>query len=508
MKRVAILAAFILIAVGVVFPILTHPYLPLVDLPNHIARLFIAANPTSVLRTYFDYNLGMTPNSAVDLLWYILGYPLGPEKFSQIVIAAYAVNFLVAVMVLARIVQKRWAIWPATAALLVYNAPFYWGFQNFLFSVPFAIYGFTLWIVLEERSNGLRVALFLPICVLLYVMHLFAFALLAVAVLGREVQRVVESGPGWARVLGCNLVLSVPFFFPVGLLAYRIGFSGPNPDGARSQFGNLFERWHALSSPFGGIPGSIPVSGLVGLVLLLSLFFLARRKTKPRLVVAESMVGPLVALFLLSVFSPFWVNGVAFVNIRFPFVLMAFFIAATHWSGVSKKLGTLIGVSLALVLFVRVWEFDRQATEYSSDIQNLNSVLEFVPTGARIVPMRSPGLRRDVRYAHVHAYAVPKAQAFIPTLFQGVHLLRLKSDWAEYAHSGGFLIDARRTTNNVMYEDVTERPDLQHFWGDWQAKFTHVLLLDTVESDLPKPPSLEQITQNGRFTLFRVRPED
>ena len=508
MKHVSILATFILIVVGVVFPILTHPYLPLVDLPNHIARLFIAANPTSVLRTYFDYNLGITPNSAVDLLWYILGYPLGLEKFSQIVMAVYAVNFLVAVMVLARVVQKRWTIWPATAALLVYNAPFYWGFQNYLFSVPFAIYGLTLWIVLEGRSNGLRVTLFVPFCLLLFVMHLFAFALLATAVLGREVQRIVESSPGWRRTLSSNLVLSVPFVIPVGLLAYNIGSSGPNPESSRTQFGNLFERWHALSSPFGGNPGSIQISGMVALVLLLALFLFARRKTGPRLIVTQSMTGPLVALFLLSVFSPFWVNGVAFVNIRFPFVLMAIFIAATHWRGVSTKFGAFIGVSLSLVLFVRVWEFDRLAAEYSGNIQNLNSVLEFVPDGARILPMRGPGMRRDVRYAHVHAFAVPRAQAFIPTLFQGVHLLSLKKEWTNYAHSGAFLIDSRHTTKRVSFEDAPIRSDLHDFWANWQEKFTHVLSLDAAESDLPESPSLEQIAQSGRFTLFRVRSEN
>lgn len=156
----------------------------------------------------------------------------------------------------------------------------------------------------------------------------------------------------------------------------------------------------------------------------------------------------------------------------------------------------------------RLWEFDRLAAEYSGNIQNLNSVLEFVPDGARILPMRGPGMRRDVRYAHVHAFAVPRAQAFIPTLFQGVHLLSLKKEWTNYAHSGAFLIDSRHTTKRVSFEDAPIRSDLHDFWANWQEKFTHVLSLDAAESDLPESPSLEQIAQSGRFTLFRVRSEN
>ncbi len=47
------LIAFLVSAMIAVVPILLHTYLPLVDLPNHIARHYIAANPNSTLTEFY-----------------------------------------------------------------------------------------------------------------------------------------------------------------------------------------------------------------------------------------------------------------------------------------------------------------------------------------------------------------------------------------------------------------------------------------------------------------------
>lgn len=89
-----ILLAYVLVVVAVTLPILANPYLPLVDLPNHIARHFIAANPQSALNQYFDYKLDLTPNSAVDLLWTLAGHPSDAVRFSHFVFCIYAANLV------------------------------------------------------------------------------------------------------------------------------------------------------------------------------------------------------------------------------------------------------------------------------------------------------------------------------------------------------------------------------------------------------------------------------
>lgn len=234
MTQHRVLLAYVLVVVTVTLPILAHSYLPLVDLPNHIARHFIAANPHSALSQYFDYQIDLTPNSAVDLLWSATEHPFGAVRFSQLVFTIYAANLVTSAMVLARTIHGRWSIWPLASGLLVYNAPFFWGFQNFLFTIPFAIYGLALWLQLERCTNRLRVTVFIPICVILFWMHLFAFVLLAVAALGRELQRVYEAGKTWPKAFRANIASALPFLFPMALLAYVIATAPPNPAAAPS----------------------------------------------------------------------------------------------------------------------------------------------------------------------------------------------------------------------------------------------------------------------------------
>ena len=113
-------AAFVFCLCAVVPPILANLYLPLIDLPNHIARLYIAAAPAdSVLLDFYTYGDLWMPNSAADVIWMILGRSGDPARFAQLLVAVYAVNYIAATMVMARVVQGRWTVWSALSGLFV-----------------------------------------------------------------------------------------------------------------------------------------------------------------------------------------------------------------------------------------------------------------------------------------------------------------------------------------------------------------------------------------------------
>ncbi len=118
------LIAFLFAALCTVVPILLHPILPLIDLPNHIARHHIMATTAGPLLTYYETSSTLIPNSAADLLWRLTGFPGDPIVFSQRLMAAYALLMTASAMILARTVQGRWTVWPAATGLLVYNSSF------------------------------------------------------------------------------------------------------------------------------------------------------------------------------------------------------------------------------------------------------------------------------------------------------------------------------------------------------------------------------------------------
>ncbi|SMR81250.1 hypothetical protein SAMN04488030_1825 [Aliiroseovarius halocynthiae] len=510
MTQYRVLLAYVLVVSAVALPILANPYLPLVDLPNHIARHFIVANPQSAASRYFDYQLDLTPNSAVDLLWSLTRHPLDPVRFSHFAFLVYAANLVAASMVLARAVHGRWLAWPAASGLLVYNAPFFWGFQNFVFMVPFAIYGLALWLQTERYPNWLRVAVFVPICVILFWGHLFAFGLLAVAVVGRELQRVFEAGKAWPKTFLANISLAIPFLIPTALLTYVLATAPANPAAAPSVFGTFTDRLYMLISPLGeaaGAGATLKPVGAIVLGLLLLLFYFGKRSAAPHLHVALRMKGPLIAVLLLCLLIPASINGVTLVHIRFPFVLMILFIAASRWQNLHQSTARVISVAIAAALILRGGEFYVNAADYSRDVNTLKQVLKVVPEGSRILPIRSQGNERDTRFWHIQAYAVPMAESFVPTLFQGVHFLRLKPEWTDSAHPAAMSIDQRRILDaNGGLIDQNAGGD-EDFWFDWQEKFTHLLLIDPPSEDWPAAKNLQRIDQHGRFTLFEILPE-
>ncbi len=68
---------------------------------------------------------------------------------------------------------------------------------------------------------------------------------------------------------------------------------------------------------------------LVVAFLCLSVLAVRFRKIFGGLRLATKMKGPLIAVSVLTLLSPFPINGVAFVHIRFGFAMVALFLAAT-----------------------------------------------------------------------------------------------------------------------------------------------------------------------------------
>lgn len=496
------LLGFIFAALCTSVPILAHLYLPLVDLPNHIARLAVAAmDGTGPLADYYGYSTGFAPNAAVDLIWLGLGSPGSPARFAQGVMAFYAVNLTASVMVLSRIVHGRWSLWSAAGGLLVFNAPFFLGFQNFVFSLPFAIHGLSLWLALEDRAERLRWFLFLPLALTIYLMHLFAFGALAAAVFGRELQRVIEADGPLLRRLMAGTFAMLPFLPPV--LALALLMAGNPGDGSLShtEYGGLASRWDALRAPAMEPPVQgmawvrwVSIGGFAVLAMALTRLFVPAG-SGPRLSFQRRLYGPLAALIGLSLVVPEWLQGVAFLHIRFPVMVFALLIAGSAWCGVGIRTGRVFATVLAALLLLKGIAFERFAASYDSDIRDLLSATETLPGGARVLPLRGAGWRGDTRFYQVQGLLVSERDAFVPTLFQHVHGLQVKPEWATYAHPAMFAVDMRYVF------DLPEGVQGPDFAQDWEAKFTHILIVDPHELSHPR---VELVTQEGRMSLYRV----
>lgn len=499
------LIALFLSCLAALYPMLWHPFLPLIDIPNHIARLAVLADPDGPLSTYYEIDArSVIPNSAIDMIWIATGMTGDPVAFARSTMMVYAVNLILSVMVLSRVVHGRWSVWPAVAGLLVHNGSFLWGFQNFVFTVPFAIYGLALWLWLEDRPVLLRAAVFLPVAAALFLMHLLGFGILAVAALGREVQRVASACPAWRRQVQHGLVSGLPFALPLAWYLHQTLSRPPGPLGTHTDFGGLQHRLRALLSiqwetPLIEQPLLGPVA-LIILIVLLLCFATLRRKGGARLKIAPVMKGPVTALLILSLLAPSWINGVALVHIRFPFVVVALALAATQWVDLKAPgRAALVFLFTAMivqktVLLERFWDFN------AADVSALRTILPHIPPGGRLLPLRGPDQEHIRRLWHVQAYATTYQGVFVPTFFQGSHGVRLKPEWQHHAAPAARPVDMRLVLS-PRYQWI-ERADA--YWKNYAQKYTHVLLLDPAPKEVIDGTGLSEIASAGRFRLFAI----
>ena len=496
--------AFVVAALLTVIPILVHLHLPLVDLPNHIARHYISTAPTGPLSAYYTYELKLVPNAAADLAWIALGNDMDPTRFAQLTMAFYCIAFIGATMLLSRFVHGHWSPWPAAAALLVYNACFFWGFQNFLVSAPFAILGLTLWLWSERLPILQRLVILTPFVFLLYLMHFFAFAALALATFGREIQRIVEAKSDWKQAFVKACLLAIPYLVPILWLLSDVLIGPESPAGSRTDFGSLQSRVMVFASIASGayqdLPIALDISGWVILagtaLFLLNLY----RPVFTKVTLAPHMRGPLIALGIGALLTPSWLNGVAFVHVRFGFILVALLFAATRWDNLPPAKARLLAIAILAVLLTRAVGFERYAAAHTAEAQDFIAVTEAIPAGERLLPAYNHSeTRTEFRLWHIAANAVTYHDVFIPTLFQGVHALQLKPEWTKHAIAAGAPAPTRFLDNDT----VRQFPQLEFIW-DWQEKYTYLVMMDNDQSALEAYEVLEFIASQGRFSLYRI----
>ena len=499
--------AFIVVSLLICVPILTHPHLPMVDLPNHIARLYIAASSGTKLDIYYDYQLGFRTNMAADLIW-LSGFHkiLSVETFANFLMAFYAVAFTGSLMILGRTVLGHWSAWPLAANLLVFNEVYFWGFQNYLITIPFSILAITGWLACENKSILWRVLAFIPVCLILYFMHVLGLLIFMVAVFGREIQRLIEAGQKWREVMVSNLPLAIPFLIPLAFIYFQMLEVPAGIYQAPTLFGGLYSRLELLTSPFSSVTSDQLPKFNIFSSFMIPIFYLVVAKTgmHGKLRLNRRMKGPLVALAVLTLLAPATLNGVAYVHIRFPFVFLGLLFASMNWERLTTRQIMLLTGMVGALTLGRVVMVERLTVAHSQDVEQMNYILETIPPGSRILAVRNFSKNGSPRLWHMQAYAIPIANSFVPTLFIGTHALQLKPQWLDRSMAVGvsapwdYLLETPSIPANIPTLDT---------WTllvDWNKKFTHVLQLNLPPDGLLKQLPLSELISKGDFALYEI----
>jgi hypothetical protein len=164
-------------------PVLCSPYLPMQDLPNHLAIVATLARRATepAWSEQFEWRLGFAPYAAYYALTLGLARFVGVLAANKLVLVAYTLATPVAFLFAARSlgVKNRWCA--LLAFPLVYSDFYLAGFTNTLLSVPLSLLGVGLGALVVRRERG-RVGLIIALAgvgAALYLTHPLSLGILA-----------------------------------------------------------------------------------------------------------------------------------------------------------------------------------------------------------------------------------------------------------------------------------------------------------------------------------------
>jgi hypothetical protein len=261
-----------------VWPLCTPRYLPIEDLPQHLAAIRVLHSyhdPRFDFVRYFERDLLGTQYLAYYVLADALAYLVDLELANRMIVVACALATPYALRYLLRALGR--AEWPALFALpLTYNAHLILGFVNFLMAIPLALFGLGLAVRQRGAPSHARAVGLACVALLAFFSHVVPFALMALGcgliALEREPRRVLTRlAPLLPAGLASVLWLSRSPAGRATLTAATGGTDGPQPQFQPAAFA-LQDMPNWLTDTFHGDADNWVLRGVLlvlGLTLLL-----------------------------------------------------------------------------------------------------------------------------------------------------------------------------------------------------------------------------------------------
>jgi len=412
-----IFGALFLVLFGLVcVPLLLTKLPPLVDYPNHLARMYLLASldHVSALRQFYEIAWRPVPDLAMDTLVPPLLRVLPLEWAGKLFLAITFFLLTAGTAALHRVLHRRWSAWPLLAFLFIYNRLLLWGFLNFLFGLGLALMAFTIWLALRRRRAAFRIAIGLVLAVAVYFSHLMAFGAYGAMVLGHA------AGEAWRRrdfgrpaewmiaflPLLPGVLMFVVLFIPLHLTT-QLGSMGIHFAQPLRKFDLMFSVFDDYSRPF-------DVACFAAAVIAMGVGY-----WRGWIKLAPELVGPLLFLLLLYIVMPstmFSANGA---DRRLPLVMALVLIGASAWQANASRTRFWFFTAAAGLFVARMavvaasWQASGRV--YAEILPGFDAV----PRGARLA-VAYPGAELNVEatpLAHFTLMAIPLRDAFVPTLF-------------------------------------------------------------------------------------------
>jgi hypothetical protein len=409
-SRGPVLCGFLILAVITTIPILAVRLPPILDYPNHLARMYIltALPRTPELARYYRVAWSPVPNLALDATVPWLARLVGLETAMRLFLGVTLLGLASGCLALHRVSFKRWSLWPLTAFLVLYNRMLLWGFLNYLAGLALMLWGFTAWVAMERRPTLQRVAVGTVFATAIYLAHFAAFGCYALAVIALSFAPAV--GQSFSFVRGLRLTVpAVATLFPAAALFLLAPTSGGSTAIA---YGNIFRKFDMPVSLFDNY-NRIFDGATFGVLLIAVAVGLARGQ----IVLDRRMAWPVLAVFAAFAILPSRLFSASGIDHRLPIAIALLLIAAVDW-GKIRHLRLVCAALLALFL-VRTEVLAAKWVKADGEYESLRPALELIEPGDSVA-VASPASSVQaggIPLLHFPTLSIVTRNSFVPTLF-------------------------------------------------------------------------------------------
>jgi hypothetical protein len=508
-----IAALFAVLAAIAAAPILLHPWPPLGDYINHLARMHVIAtigNDPDLAR-FYQVEWQVIPNLMMDLIVPVLRRVMNVYLAGQTYTIICFVLILSGTLALNRQLYRHWSVLPLIAFPLLYNTIFLVGTMNYLFGIGLSLWALTAWAALRERPMVLRLSVSTLFVLLLFFCHLYAVGVYALALFAFELTRLLAlprhaplglpsdlPGKGAPAALVDFVASGMPFLPVVPLLlmsptwSLRGDFSwelGGKLDGllyvieVYSRFATWFLtaivaiaavwaiRHRALRfHPFGWV--LLAVGGLTYLAM-------------PRLMFDTYMADQRLPIALA-----FMVIACAHLDLRDDFVRRGF------------------ATVLVMLLAVRAFEVQSVWRDLSRGTASFRESVRQIERGSKVlVAYADPDAgdnARELWLTHAACLATIERSALVTTVFtvQGKQVLHVRRDYRDRVDTED---GTPPSVRELLQSGEQTDGDEPGYWARWATEFDYLYVLFTGRNYAnPDPARLVPLYSGSAFVLYRI----
>ena len=389
-------------------PLLLTALPPLLDYPNHLARMYLLPQlPDAGLARYYSVGWAPIPDLGMDAIVPFLAAVMPLEWAGKLFIALTFLLLAGGTAAIHRTVFGRWSLWPLLAFLLLYTRLLLWGFMSYLFGCGLALAAFAAWIALERRHWLLRFVLGTVFALAIYFAHLLAFGIYAVMIAAYEFGQIWLQRKRIAAGLRDLVIGGAPFLPALVLMAQ-------NSSTGRIIYANPLRKLDLLFSVFDNYSRPFDVVCFVLIVLAIG-FAYWRRWVR----LAPALVLPLLGVVAIYIAMPTQLFTAAGADRRIPMMMFLVLIGGSIWQARFAKIELRFMAGAALLFAVRFAVIAAVWLQAGKLYAQLIPGLDALPRGSCVaVAFGKDSIQvAKAPLTHFTTLAVIRRDALVPTIF-------------------------------------------------------------------------------------------